>query len=273
MSEHPARGHFLPYLVIPWEASCPSQGLSHPCREFDIRSIQHDVVGNDWFPSHRDLRNPWFAWGGSSGKFILFGCNLGSLRPGSLLFDLNGFNFFHYLWKTALLNRRRRPWFLTLIRLFGRKDFKNGPLWFSGLSSLIGLAFAFWARNSFLFPSYYFKNIDWRSHLRHCSGGYEVEVIEAGWATYRTEDSIGVSWDRGIVGPSKKLPINGWYPSNRDAALGCPNWSTQILELRTFLRSSRLVAEAGTVSREETAKQNRKFLDIKIITLVQQDHA
>ena len=48
-----------------------------------------------------------------------------------------------------------------------------------------------------------------------------------------------------------------------DAALGCPNRSTQILELRTLFISSRLAADAEMLSREGTTKQSCKLLDLK----------
>ena len=87
-----------------------------------------------------------------------------------------------------------------------------------------------------------------------CSG--EVVVV-AGQATNRVVGSTLTSCDRGTVGPSRKLPIRGVYPSNRGADLGCPNRLIQMLAERTFYMSSRLTADSRTSNREGTAKKKR----------------
>ena len=89
--------------------------------------------------------------------------------------------------------------------------------------------------------------------------GYDsVWAAEAGWATYRVVGPMGVSWDRGIVGPSKKFPTKGEYPSSMEAALGFPNRSMQMLDFSALLISSKFAEVAGTFSRAATAKQNQQ---------------
>ena len=80
-----------------------------------------------------------------------------------------------------------------------------------------------------------------------------------GWATYSTEGSTGVFWDLAIVGPSKKLLINGQYSSNTEAARGFPNSSTQMFDPSTLFISSTLAAESGIFSRAATAKPNKNY--------------
>ena len=73
--------------------------------------------------------------------------------------------------------------------------------------------------------------------------GYSDEMlVVAGWATYRVVNLTFTSCARGMVGPSKKLPISGWYLSSSGADLSWPKLSMQILVERTFVRSSRFMA-------------------------------
>ena len=61
MSEHPARGHFVPYFGIPGKTSCPGYGLGHPGQEFHIRGLKNSMGSGHKIPCHHYPRGLCFS--------------------------------------------------------------------------------------------------------------------------------------------------------------------------------------------------------------------
>ena len=182
MTKQTARRHLLPNPIVSWEASCPSQGVSHPSRKIYVRRLEHRVFGNDRLTMNGDLGHPYFTLRRGTWNFDLFGSLPSPLWPTNLQFGSLDLHLFHYLWKTALLGQRRYRRFFGPNRLLGLRNLENSLLRPPGLNPLLSLTptFSFWARGPLGLLSYDVKNVHRGSHLQHCVGGDEIGLIVSG---------------------------------------------------------------------------------------------
>ena len=163
MAEYLAREHCFPCSDIPKKTSSSRQGVSHLCRQLDIRGIKDRMMDRDWVESHHQLGIPYVILRRWPRMLSWFAFNPYPFFPGCRIFPLLELIHLNDLKKLRLRIRDSRARVSIGSGLFESNELKDGHPGFFSLGAFFGLPFAFW-HGGFLgfFPHQLVRIDGWR---------------------------------------------------------------------------------------------------------------